>query len=131
MKTTLLLFLMITLVSCNKTPNSESATENNQETVPLIHKTWHVTEGLDSDPISLPVCKIDDVKKLKVGDSLASVQEIVGHAAVPFYNQENFSILHTSDLPDAGYYWEVALQHGEGEVITDISFKKITIDSSL
>ena len=131
MKTTLLLFLLITLVSCNKTLNRESTTQGDQEVLPLVHRSWHVTEGLASDPVSLPSCSMDRVRKLKIGDNLDSVQGIVGHPAVPFYYQKDFSILHTSDSSDSEYYWEVALQHGDGKLITDISFKKISTDSSL
>ena len=131
MKVTLLLFLMITLVSCNKTYNREDTTPKAEEAVSLVHKSWHVTEGLDFDPVSLPFCSMDRVRKLKIGDGLDSVHATVGHAAVPFYHQKDFSILHTSDSSDSDYYWEVALQHEEGKLITDISFKKISIDLSL
>ena len=84
MKTTLLLFLLITLVSCNKTLNRESTTQGDQEVLPLVHRSWHVTEGLASDPVSLPSCSMDRVRKLKIGDSLDSVQGIVGIQPFPF-----------------------------------------------
>ena len=131
MKIALQLLLMFALVSCNKTHDRNGVTQNDQEMAQPIHKSWHVTEGLDSDPVSLPSCSLERVKKLKIGDSLDSVQTIVGHLAVPYYDQKDFSILHTPDLADSDYYWEVALLHGEGNEITDISFKKISIDSSL
>ena len=131
MKIAALLFLTVTLISCDHSDDRNVASKGDPDQVSHIHKSWHSTEGLDFDPVSLPSCNMDRVKRLKVGDGLDDVESIVGHTAVPFYDQNDFSILHISEPAQVDYYWEVALRHGEGQTITDISFKRITVDSSL
>lgn len=131
MKNAALLFLTVTLISCDDSDDRNAASKDGTDQVSHVHKSWHSTEGLDFDPVALSSCDMDRVNKLKIGDGLDDVESIVGHTAVPFYDQDDFSILHVSEPAQVDYYWEVALRHGEGQTITDISFKKITVDSSL
>jgi hypothetical protein len=91
-------------------------------------KAWHRTEGLSNEPMSLPCCKIERVLELKVGDKIGDVERIVGYPAVHYYYGADFLTLHTSYPKAKGYYWEVALRRGEDSSISDISFKKISIE---
>ena len=131
MKITSIVLLTATLVSCGDPENDISATGHSQHMAVPGHKPWHVTEGLSNDPVSLPSCSMDSVQRLSVGDSLDEVKSIVGHDAVQYYNQNRFSVLHAVDSGESGYYWEVALKHGKGRTVTDISFRKVSVDSSL
>ena len=90
-------------------------------------KAWHSTEGLDNELVSLPSCNLEKVLTLKVGDLLGDVERIVGHPAVHYYRGADFLTLHTSDPKAEGYYWEVALRYRKDPVISDISFKKISM----
>jgi len=89
-------------------------------------KAWHKTESLSNEPVSLPVCKLERVLKLKVGDKIGDIERIVGFPAVQYYYGADFLTLHTSDPEVEGFYWEVAIRKN-GSFISDISFKKIPI----